>query len=289
MQYARSLVVLAARDCPAPERPGRAVAGGQRAGMRKHLLAGVLVLCGHAAFGRSPPLATPLATESCLPAIASAERQSPMPAKLLDAIALVESGRPDPVTGRTAPWPWTIDAEGIDHFYTSKAEAIAAVQALQRLGVRSIDVGCMQINLLHHPTAFASLDEAFDPVANAAYGARFLGLLYRQTGSWPRAAAAYHSQTPAIGQDYESRVMAVWPLASRFADADFGRPAAARVDYRRYTPAFAASLRRLAEDRARLDARFGGILRVSAGIAARRVTPARGPRAGPRPLSAWKG
>ena len=29
-------------------------------------------------------------------------------------------------------------------------------------------------------------------------------------GSWPRAAAAYHSQTPALGQAYQERVLAVW-------------------------------------------------------------------------------
>ena len=38
-------------------------------------------------------------------------------------------------------------------------------------GARSIDVGCMQVNLLHHADAFASLEQAFDPVANARYAA----------------------------------------------------------------------------------------------------------------------
>ena len=77
------------------------------------------------------------------------------------------------------PWPWTVNAEGQGAFYDTKAEAVAAVRAMQARGVRSIDVGCGQINLMHHPDAFASLEQAFDPQANAAYAARFLKELSR--------------------------------------------------------------------------------------------------------------
>ena len=45
----------------------------------------------------------------------------------------------------------------------TRQQAVAAVQALQARGVRSIDVGCLQVNLMYHPIAFASLDDAFDP------------------------------------------------------------------------------------------------------------------------------
>ena len=128
----------------------------------------------------------------------------------MDAIAMVESGKRDPVSGVVYPWPWTINAEGVGHWFDSKAEAIAAVKALQARGVASIDVGCMQINLMHHPTAFASLDIAFDPAANATYAAGFLRTLYNQTYAWPLAAAAYHSFTPDIGADYARKVLAAW-------------------------------------------------------------------------------
>jgi hypothetical protein len=66
---------------------------------------------------------------------------------------------------------------------------------------------------MYHPAAFASLDAAFEPATNIAYAVHFLSSLYRQTGSWPKAAAAYHSQTPEIGADYEKRIMAAWPMA----------------------------------------------------------------------------
>ncbi|MEJ1978807.1 MAG: transglycosylase SLT domain-containing protein [Acetobacteraceae bacterium] len=148
------------------------------------------------------PTSIPAPSALCRSAILAAERATRVPDRLLDAIAVVESGRRDPVSGAVYPWPWTINAEGVGHFYESKAEAIAAAQAFQANGVRSIDVGCMQVNLMHHPDAFASLDQAFDPMANAAYAARFLTQLFSQTNAWPLAAAAYHSFTPDLGAEY---------------------------------------------------------------------------------------
>ena len=158
------------------------------------------------------PATIPAPSALCRAAIGQAERGAHVPDRLLDAIAMVESGRKDPVSGATYPWPWTINAEGVGHFYETKADAIAAVQAFQAAGVRSIDVGCMQVSLLYHADAFANLDQAFDPVTNAAYGARFLVQLFEQTNAWPLAAAAYHSFTPDIGADYARRVLAAWGI-----------------------------------------------------------------------------
>jgi hypothetical protein len=159
-----------------------------------------------------PTPATPLLTPSamCEAAIAVAEAESKLPARVLNAIAYRESGRVDSDTGRVKPWPWTINYEGIGHFYTSKAEAIAAVQQIQASGGQSIDVGCMQVNLMHHPQAFASLDEAFDPTHNAAYAGRFLTALFASLGDWGMAIAAYHSRTPGVGEPYRDQVVATW-------------------------------------------------------------------------------
>ncbi len=175
----------------------------------------------------------------CLQAIAAAEKRHATPAKLMRAIGVVESGRVDGRDG-VRPWPWTINALGEGRFFESKAEAIAAVQALQARGVRSIDVGCMQVNLMHHPTAFASLDEAFDPVANAQYAGRFLAALARELGTWPLATAAYHSQTEQLGTDYARKVMAVWgqpmlipPAGPTRIDTSFLRP---EQQYRAFAP-----------------------------------------------------
>jgi hypothetical protein len=155
----------------------------------------------------------------CRPAIESAGRAHAIPPGLMAAIGRVESGRRDPVAGTLSPWPWTVDAEGQGAFYDSKGAAIAAVRALQARGVGSIDVGCMQVNLAQHPTAFGSLEQAFDPPANADYAARFLVDLHAQTGTWPAATAMYHSATPDLGAAYAQKVMAVWPEEQRIADA----------------------------------------------------------------------
>ena len=147
---------------------------------------------------------------SCSPAIAAAERQAGTAPGLLAAIGVVESGRRDPRTGQRTPWPWTVTAEGTGAYHPTKAAAISAVQALQARGVANIDVGCMQVNLLHHPQAFRTLDEAFDPLANARYAARFLRGLYARTGAWPAAASGYHSFTPELGARYGRLIAAVW-------------------------------------------------------------------------------
>jgi hypothetical protein len=145
---------------------------------------------------------------TCQQAGLEAERKSDLPRGLLHAIGIVESGRLDPITGRKAAWPWTINVNGAGRWFDSLPQALAATRALRQHGMASVDVGCFQINLLQHPAAFASLEEAFDPSANAAYAARFLLSLRDRTGSWENAIAAYHSATPELGNAYRDNVLA---------------------------------------------------------------------------------
>ena len=155
----------------------------------------------------------------CKPAIQAAEREHKLPGGLLHAISKVESGRPDASGRGVTAWPWTINAEGQGRFFDTKEEAIAAVEGLRTRGVKLIDVGCMQVNLHHHPDAFPSLEVAFDPVANARYAGLFLKRLYGQTRSWEQAAANYHSATPELGEAYRQQVMAAWPaMAVKLAE-----------------------------------------------------------------------
>ncbi len=73
----------------------------------------------------------------------------------------------------------------------------------------------MQINLKHHPDAFASLEDAFDPATNVAYGADFLKALHDQANGWLAAARRYHSATPEKGQAYGELVLANWNGAAK--------------------------------------------------------------------------
>jgi hypothetical protein len=157
-----------------------------------------------------PPTQVGDPASACEAAVAMAEYAGRLPPRLAVAIALTESGRPDQKSGRLRPWPWTINAEGEGHFFANKQEAIAAARALQARGVQSMDVGCMQVNLMYHPNAFHSLDEAFDPRSNATYAVRFLNDLFAVDRDWLRAVAAYHSQTPLLGEAYRDLVLAHW-------------------------------------------------------------------------------
>lgn len=149
-------------------------------------------------------------TTVCDEAAAAAERQFGLPGGMLAAIGRIESGRWVASMRRNVSWPFAIDSSGYDIFPDSAAQAVSQVRSLQAQGLQSIDVGCFQINLLSHPAAFASLDEAFDPAANAAYASQFLLELRSRLGGWPAAVAAYHSGNADLGEPYRARVYAAW-------------------------------------------------------------------------------
>ncbi len=147
---------------------------------------------------------------ACADAARTAERARKFPLAVLRAVALAESGRWQGEERARVAWPWTVTAGGDGRYFATKSAAIAHVRALRRDGVRNIDVGCMQINLMYHPRAFEDLEEAFDPIRNAAYAADFLARLYDRSRSWSRAVAFYHSGNRGKGGAYWRRVEKLW-------------------------------------------------------------------------------
>lgn len=146
------------------------------------------------------------------------------PRGLIAAITLTETGRRGP-QGKLEAWPWTINAEGRGYHFTSKREAIRAVRRLMAEGKRSIDIGCMQVNLRFHPRAFTSLEEAFDPEANIAYAISFLKDLHRKSRSWDMAVGNYHSYSPALNQRYFKKVRTLWNKEKRRGPMKIARAA----------------------------------------------------------------
>lgn len=146
----------------------------------------------------------------CNSAIREAEQRHRLPSGLLESIARAESGRPVTAMTDVRPWPWTIDADGEGLFLDSKAAAVAWV-AQQTSRHKYIDVGCLQVDLALHPRAFGSLEEAFDPAANADFGARYLSELYRDEagGNWNVAVGLYHSHSVSLAAAYRDRVAMV--------------------------------------------------------------------------------
>jgi hypothetical protein len=170
----------------------------------------------------------------CLGPIYRAEQEKGIPAHLLRSVALAESGRWDESSSRTVAWPWTVNAEGVGHFFPSKQAAIAFVRKLQARGMRSIDIGCMQVNLHWHPGAFASLEEAFEPERNVAYAARHLAELKDGRKTWTEAVGYYHSATPEHNQRYRAKVLKLWAEIQRKPEST--QLAAAAADSSRAMP-----------------------------------------------------
>jgi len=166
-----------------------------------------LPLCGTA---YAKPAETGKIAQSCRHAVTEAERRHKIPAGLLNAIALVESGRSTGAGSARTAWPWTIHSQGKGHWLDSRKDAVTKVEGLQAQGVKNIDVGCMQVNLKHHPDAFDSVHDAFTPAINAEYAAQFLKRLFKETRSWSRAASYYHSRTPERAKAYKKKVLAAW-------------------------------------------------------------------------------
>ena len=169
--------------------------------MRQPILFALLLLLAAPAAAQDDPWTL------CRRAILAAEPGSGLPPGLLLAIALVETGRGDPRSGRIEPWPWSWNAEGEGHVEPTRDAAVAGVTGVLASGRRSVDVGCMQVNLLHHPTAFATPAEGFDPTANIRYAIGFLKALQVRTGNWAGAIAQYHSADAERGGLYQRRVV----------------------------------------------------------------------------------
>ena len=148
----------------------------------------------------------------CLDAIQRIEDQQGIPKLLMNAIAVIESGRvhPNDKTKKMEPWPWTINVNGKGYYFETKTAALSKVRQCLREGIKNIDVGCMQINLNHHPKAFPSLDDAFDPYKNALYAAKFLKDLMQEKRSWSMAVGHYHSRAYQHYISYRKRVYDQW-------------------------------------------------------------------------------
>ena len=194
----------------------------------------------------------------CTAGLRAAEAQHGTAPGLVAAIAKAESGRPIPPLPGLQPWPWAINADGAAIYFQGKAAAVTWTRLALARGVRQVDVGCMQINLQSHPSAFRDLDEAFDPGANTAYGASFLRRLADEAGgNWYGAIGYYHSRTPLLASDYRARVTAI--AAGRAPPPSLGVP---------------LYMRAIRQGTLRIALAGGGVLRINL----RRQPSLRGPR-----------
>lgn len=151
----------------------------------------------------APAQATPDLSQICDDVAWKAAEASGVPISVLKAISLNETGRKR--DGAFRPWPWTVNMEGKGVWFDTPDEALAYVSKHFDRGARSFDIGCFQINYKWHGQHFASVEEMFDPTANAMYAAKYLRELFAETGNWTMAAGAYHSRTKTYAERYAAR------------------------------------------------------------------------------------
>lgn len=151
----------------------------------------------------------------CANATRHAEEKYRLPKHLLFAISLKETGRWNGERKESYTWPWTVTSGGEGRHYPTIFAAMAEVRRLLAAGTTNIDVGCMQINLHYHGTAFEDLADAFDPLKNTDYAARFLTDLKKRHGSWRDATEHYHSGNSVRGKKYRDAVSVLQQKAYR--------------------------------------------------------------------------
>lgn len=139
-----------------------------------------------------------------------------VPEAVMLAITRVETGR-DQGEG-LQPWPWAVNMGGEGYWPQSQEEAVTLAQSALDEGRLNMDIGCFQLNIRWHAKGFASLEEMFDPAANADYAARFLVDLREETGSWVEAVAAYHSRSPDLAEAYVAKIETVLAAAEPLED-----------------------------------------------------------------------
>ncbi len=137
------------------------------------------------------------------------ERKYKIPKDTLHSISLQETGKTHSLHKKSIVWPWAINSEGQSFYFDNKAEAIAFIRSELKKGKRSIDVGCMQVNMKHHGHNFQSIEHALEPRINIEFGAKFLSQKFDQLGNWHQAIAHYHSATPKFGEKYSKSVFKI--------------------------------------------------------------------------------
>ncbi len=132
-----------------------------------------------------------LAREVPPPAYRLAAHRADVPAAVLYAVALQESGTI--LRGRLVPWPWTLNVAGAPQRYATRAEACAGLrQALKRTSATRIDAGLGQVNLGYHAQRYAQPCELLDPYRNLAIAAEILREQHTPGEDWLLAIGRYH-------------------------------------------------------------------------------------------------
>ncbi len=142
-------------------------------------------------------------SDLCIEAARDAAMITNVPVSVLLAIAITETGRSR--NGETLPWPWTVNVGGKGYWFESRSDAEKFAMESHDRSIESFDIGCFQINYRWHGQNFTSIEQMFDPLANASYAASYLKDLHEASGNWSTSAGSYHSQNEVHASAYRIR------------------------------------------------------------------------------------
>jgi hypothetical protein len=129
--------------------------------------------------------------------------QHQIPGAILYAVALAESGMVLK-SGKFRAWPWTLNVAGKPKRYKTRKEAWKAIRYFMKQGIRSIDIGLLQVNWHWNGNKLGNTWTALDPVFNAKTGAKILQQAFAIKRNWPEAIGHYHSPGKKPGQKYRA-------------------------------------------------------------------------------------
>lgn len=159
-------------------------------------------------------------SKKCSNVFSHFEQKYKLPPNILHPISLQETAKKHSKHEIFIVWPWTVmnNQEGKAYHFKTQQEAVRYVRGQFIVGNNNLDVGCMQINLKHHPDAFLSLNHAFSPRRNVNYGAYFLSENLKKLGSIDKAIGRYHSATESLAKKYHSNVIKIKQNMSEYHD-----------------------------------------------------------------------
>lgn len=134
-----------------------------------------------------------------------------IPAAILYAVALAESGKPIASLSARRPWPWTLNVAGQGRYFPTRLAAWRVLDAALAAGETGIDIGLMQVNWHYHRQRLGNSWLALQPEHNLSVAAEILKRCYAERGDWWGSVGCYHAPNDASrAKRYTERVRAAW-------------------------------------------------------------------------------
>ena len=161
------------------------------------------------------------AGEAIPPAYLQMAARFDIPAAILYAVALTESGTQIPALSARRPWPWTLNIAGKGFYFPTRHAAWQVLDARLAAGETRIDIGLMQVNWHYHQRRLENSWLALAPDHNLAVAAEILRRCYAERGDWWAGVGCYHAPNNATrATRYLERVRAAWQSVTEGNNAE---------------------------------------------------------------------